>query len=495
MMYIHGSRTFYQPLLTTRRQWSRVHCHHYVVGVVLSRGNQACECAILTFMKEVFSKSNFSSSPGGNIYHWQDADTMFEVPHDGKYVIAITASAKNAAQNNSKDDDDLRVVIDDYDFGRQEVHQDKVSWKGFGVAASWDGASLQGGSKTVYFFMHLEAEEHRIQFWADEKPAIHEVRVVQIEETQNNAIEDVVLDFQEQAPGQKIDIHGIPWKAFIFTPGFNIVRLVDITAVAKSAKQKGGKDGDNIKTYVNGQVVHNAQSPTSDKYKNFFFSGDLSQGKREALMIPGQELLLPSNQDVSIELWYDETPVLERVKIELEGNSAYVQRGTLKRRIMDFFEASNLPLGHWDKWSNAYFYAIHALDIAFQYAKKHNFTFVDDEGILRSIVDNNEPDALRHFAWSVFLTQSINEKGANIITTNHEIFWMNVRNKQELSRGGVMDMWNNMQGRRYAALNIGSGYLELFENAKDSGDLILDLENVTEKHREEVEKIINDMQK
>jgi len=443
-------------------------------------------------MKEVFSNSNFPSAPGGNIYQWHDAETAFDLSQDGKYIIVITASAKDAAQNNGQDDDDLRVVIDGYEFGKQEVHRDKVSWKGFGVAASWDGASLQGGSKTVYFFMPLAAGQHTIQFWADETPTINEIRVLQIKETQSGAIEDVIFDFHEKAPGQKTDVHGIPWKAFVFAPGFNIVNLADISAITESGKQKGGTDGDNIKVYVNGQIVGSSNAPTSDKYKNFFFLGDLSQGKKEALMISGKDFLL-NDQDVSIELWYDETPTLERVKFELEGKSAYLQRGTLRRQIMDFFEASNLPLDHWDEWSNAYFYARHALDVAFQYAAENNFIFTDDQGVLRSIVDDNEPDALRHFAWNVFLTQAIHQEGANIITTNHEIFWMNARNKKELSREGFMDMWNNMQGRKYAAQNPDRGYLELFETAKEAGDLILDLESVTEDHRNKIEEIINDM--
>ncbi|MBU1123846.1 hypothetical protein KJ652_04605 [Patescibacteria group bacterium] len=443
-------------------------------------------------MKEIFRKESFPIAPGGNIYRWQNTDTIFEVPKNGKYIIEITASAKSAHQNNSSDDDDLRVIVDDYEFGREESHQDKVLWKKFGVAASWDGASLQGSSKTIYFFMQLSAGEHSIRFWADETPTLRSIRVLEIAETKNNAIEDVIFEFNEQAPGKKTDINGIPWKAFIFASGFNVVNLVDITASTQSGKQKGSTDGDNIKVYVNGQIINNPEAPTSDKYKNFFFSGDFSPDSKESLMIPGQELI-SSDEDVSVELWYDETPILHRIKIELEGNSAYVERGTYRRSVMDYKEALNLPVNLYDEWFTIRNLGISALNIAKQHARKHNFMIIDDMGALREIVDFNEPDALRHFTWSVFLTREINNEASKIITTNHEIFWMNVRNKQELSRAGIMDMWNNKIGRDFANQYPDKGYMELFEVAKANEELILRLEDVTPKHREEVKDIINQL--
>ncbi|MBU0458904.1 hypothetical protein KKF03_05700 [Patescibacteria group bacterium] len=209
-------------------------------------------------------------------------------------------------------------------------------------------------------------------------------------------------------------------------------------------------------------------------------------------MIPGQELI-SSDEDVSVELWYDETPILHRIKIELEGNSAYVERGTYRRSVMDYKEALNLPVNLYDEWFTIRNLGISALNIAKQHARKHNFMIIDDMGALREIVDFNEPDALRHFTWSVFLTREINNEASKIITTNHEIFWMNVRNKQELSRAGIMDMWNNKIGRDFANQYPDKGYMELFEVAKANEELILRLEDVTPKHREEVKDIINQL--
>ena len=450
-------------------------------------------CATILCMQEMFTQSSFPSAPGGHIYLWKSAETAFKVNKNGKYIIAITASARNAEQNNTKDDDDLRAVIDGYEFGKKEIHQDKVSWKGFGVAASWDGASLRGGKKTVYFFLSLSAGDHLLQFWADEKPAIHAIHVFGIEETQQGGIEDIVFDFQEKALGQKSDVQGIPWKSFVFAPGFTIMKLADITVTAQSAKQKGLTDADNVKVYVNGKILRNPKALTSDKYKNFFFSGDLSQGKKETLMISGKEFLM-NEQDVSIELWYDETPILEKVKFEVEARTAYEQPNTLKRRIINASEALHLPFNLWNKWSTIAEFVGTSREAALFYAERHGFIATDQGGGLSILIEDNEPDALRHFTWNVLLTQALDSDAARVITTLHEVFWMELKNKKELSRSNVQDLWNNNQGRAFALKYSGKGYLELFEMAKVEGKLILKLEDVTEEHRKAAEMIVHDMQ-
>ena len=444
-------------------------------------------------MKEVFRKDAFPTAPGGNIYHWQEADTAFDVSEDGYYIVAIIASAKNAAQKKSTDDDDLRAAIDDYEFGKHEAHQAKISWRGFGTAASWDGASLKGGKKTVYFFIALEKGNHVIKFWADEKPAIHEIAVAQIEESKG-AIEDVIFDFHETAAGTPTDKKGMPWKAFVFAPGFPVVKLVEIAASCQSAKQKGGTDGDNIKVYANGQIIQSPQALTSDKYKNFLFSGDLSEGKTEALMISGKEFLI-NHTDASLELWYDAEPVLKRLKFELLGTAQYDQGNTFWRRVGHVMEIRGLPFDFQNLrvLGDAYLQVSIARTTALRYAELHGFTFVDDAGVTRRIVEDNEPDALRHFVWSVLLTRAFNEEAANIITTNHEIFMMEITNKQELSRSGVQDIWNNKQGRGYAVQHPSMDHLELFKKAKSDGVLIFDLEGVKVEHREYAKQAINDM--
>lgn len=100
-------------------------------------------------MKKVFEKLNFTTAPGWNLYEWKDAETSFVIAQTGLFVIKIAASPKNAKQNNSTDDDDLRIALDGFSFGKYEKHDEKISWKGFGTSSSWNGASLKGGTKTI----------------------------------------------------------------------------------------------------------------------------------------------------------------------------------------------------------------------------------------------------------------------------------------------------------------------------------------------------------
>ncbi|MEK7548152.1 MAG: hypothetical protein AAB540_04620 [Patescibacteria group bacterium] len=117
-------------------------------------------------MKLIFQKIKFPKAAGGNLYEWVDAETSFTTIKTGLFVVKIVASAKNAKQNNSTDDDDLRISLDGFSFGKYE----KNAWKGFGSSASWNGASLKGGTKTIYFFVELDKGWHKIQFFADETP-------------------------------------------------------------------------------------------------------------------------------------------------------------------------------------------------------------------------------------------------------------------------------------------------------------------------------------
>lgn len=435
-------------------------------------------------MESIFQKTNFPKSPGGNIYNWEKAYTNFDIDEEGKYIIAITASCKNGKQNDTGDDDDLRVIIDNYEFGKYEAHKAKISWRGFGTAGAWDGASLKGGTKTVYFFMELYKGKHIIQFQADGSPKLTGIQIFKIDE-KKEAIEDVIFDFNEQSPGIKIDNKGIPWKAFIFKNDFNsqnfFIKLLDIKAKCKSAKQKGGTDGDNIKVYLNGSVFHNPISPTSNKYKNFFFSGDLSQGKTEYLMIDGKNFLL-SDKDFSIELWYDGSPVLEQVKFELVGNSKYDLADRFDSWMARIIEGSRLPVSLWDNMTKVREITINSLDLANQYAEKNGFKPEDRE--------DNEIDALRHFTWNLLLSREYGEENTKIITTNHELFWNEINNKSDLSRSNIMDLWNNKQGRDYALEYPDKDFLELFKIAKSKGDVILSLDAVTDIH---IEKITYDI--
>lgn len=263
-------------------------------------------------MNLIFKKSDSLKAPGGDRYEWKEAEAVFAVPKDGLFAIKIEASAKNAKQNGSGDDDDLRVSLDGFDFGKYE--QIEGSWKGFNVSASWNGATLKGGTKTVYFFANLNKGSHVLQFFADETPVLKSIEVYEIT--------DHSFGLSSIRPPEKIKStrNGIPWLSFVFlgAPSKNITLGVG----AKSAKTKGGTDGDNLKVVINGRTLPNVQAPTSDKYKNFCFSGDLKEW--DVLTLTDEQLAKPLAFENAVELWYDGEPEITEMKIGFFDNKAFI---------------------------------------------------------------------------------------------------------------------------------------------------------------------------
>lgn len=289
-------------------------------------------------MKKVFSKKDFPPSPDGNIYQWHQATTEFNVPEKDQYVIAITASAKNGQQNNSRDDDDLRVIIDGFEFGTQEIHEGKISWKGFGTTAAWDGASLKGGTKTVYFFMELSDDfVHQIKFEADVTPSIKEVTVWQLD--------DLSFELNQMKPTENVDVDtkGVPWMSFVFTGARP--EKIDITAhLKKTTKEES--DGDNIKVVVNGEILQNLPSPTSKKYKNLYFSGDLTPGESK-LLLDAECFEFHEN---AVELWYDQTPEIKKLTITLNSAEQERRESIIKDTPLQIEIAENENIDSNDPW-------------------------------------------------------------------------------------------------------------------------------------------------
>lgn len=265
-------------------------------------------------MKTVFSKLDFPEAPGGDRYEWPDAKTDFSINKTGLYVIKIVAKAKNAKQNKSTDDDDLRIALNSFHFGKYEKRKDKVSWKGFGTSAAWDGASLKGGTKTIYYFAELDEGEHIVQFFADGKPEIISLEVFEMQ--------SLHFELNDLIPEENINSNkkGIPWLSFVFL-GSRLKSLL-VHAEVKSAKEKGTTDGDNLKIVVNGKILQNPQMPSSKKYQNFYFSGDVKQ--ISVLSIGADELTNPLALENSLEFWYDNQPKILNLQIDYHDSSAFL---------------------------------------------------------------------------------------------------------------------------------------------------------------------------
>lgn len=262
-------------------------------------------------MKPIFQKIKFPSAPGGNLYKWVKAKTSFTTIETGLFVIKIVASAKNAKQNDYTDDDDLRISLDGFSFGKYE----KNSWKGFGSSASWNGASLRGGTKTIYFFTELDKGGHEIQFFADETPKIKSLEVFSI--AKNN------FTLSNLKPSEKIESNqkGIPWFSFVFLGTHAKNLLLDVSA--KSAKEKGTTDGDNLKVIVNGDILKNKQVPTSKKYGNFYFSGDIKSSG--ILSITNEQLSGSLAFENAVELWYDQEPKINSIEIDFFDTEKFLR--------------------------------------------------------------------------------------------------------------------------------------------------------------------------
>lgn len=278
-------------------------------------------------------------APGGDGYEWNGAETVFSIPAPGIFVIKINAAAKNAKQNRSRDDDDLRIALDGFDFGKYERHQEMTSWKGFGTSASWDGASLKGGTKTVYFFVELEPGIHTLQFFADETPTLKSIEIFEIE---NNTFE---LENLKPPENIKNERKGIPWLSFVFLGSHT--KTFTIAANTKSAKTKHSTDGDNLKVVINGKIIQNPHAPTSYKYKNFYFSGDIKEFN--IFSITSDELAEPIAFENAIELWYDEEPEILNIKIEYFDNEEFLER------LKNFMDLKKYVLQR-ANWALSYFY-------------------------------------------------------------------------------------------------------------------------------------------
>ncbi len=266
-------------------------------------------------MKYILQKNLQLNAPGGNIYEWESSKTKFQIPKKGLYAIKIDASAKNAKQNNSTDDDDLKMSLDGFDFGKYENHQEKVSWKGFGTSASWNGASLKGSPKTIYYFVALEKGEHKLQFFTDNTPMLNSIEIFEIK---NNKFD---LKNLKPAKSIKSKTKGIPWLSFVFLGSQTKTFILGVNT--KSANTKGITDGDNLKVIVNGQNWKNPQALVSKKYKNFYFLGDLKEF--DILTINNEDLSNPIAFENSIELWYDEEPEMFSLNILFFDNQEFLE--------------------------------------------------------------------------------------------------------------------------------------------------------------------------
>lgn len=262
-------------------------------------------------MKKLFTKSYNLTAPGGDNYELKEAKTSLLCVEKGWHLIKVTAKAQDAKQKNSTDDDDLRMALNGYELGKYEIPQGQEHYKGFDIAASWNGATLKGNSKTVYsFFYATQVGDNQLQFYADGKPYLDSIEFYQLSSNEIFKLTDL-----KPSNTDDVDRNGIPCISFIFIGPQP--KVFEITASAQSSKQNNKSDGDNLKVLLNGKIIQNKKASTSDKYKNFYFSGDQLQGSANTLTLGADHFVSLEN---SVEIWYDQSPTIHQIEIEFSEN-------------------------------------------------------------------------------------------------------------------------------------------------------------------------------
>lgn len=223
----------------------------------------------------------------------------FDISEKGLYAIEISARAKSWLQNTLKlisffKDDDLAIKIDGREFP-------KLSGKSglFDGEVAWNGNNLKNLLQVNVFFAHLDAGEHTLQFFVDQSPLLEIIRIYQAD-NEKNIVFEPVKNYQIESGDRR------PWINFIL-----ISIALERLKIQASAGQKQDDD-DDIQLKINGERQIN-DSPKSHKY--WYWCGRILIGQSKTF---NRELSLPAGLHY-IELWADNSPILESVELVFLG--------------------------------------------------------------------------------------------------------------------------------------------------------------------------------
>lgn len=221
----------------------------------------------------------------------------FKIVDTGLYFIEIIVSCKNWRQNWKRffNDDDLAVKIDDIEFP-------KLNGKNglFNGEAAWNGNNLKGAKKTGIFVVQLKSGKHRINFIANQHPFLESIRIEKLEN-------ENLIKYISKSNNPVQDGNNRQWVSIA------LVNLPLKHLAIKAKAEKRGKDRDDIKLIIDGEIQQNL---ASEYFKNWYWCGSLDEGKEKTFE---KELNLPKGLRY-IELWADRMPTLNEVKIILEDD-------------------------------------------------------------------------------------------------------------------------------------------------------------------------------
>jgi len=221
----------------------------------------------------------------------------FDISETGLYVIEISSQAKDWLRNTLKfisffQDDDLAVKIDNGEFPKLNGKRGL-----FDSEAAWNGNKLKGHSQINIFFIHLDAGKHTLRFIANQSPFLETVRIYQVANEQNVVFEPV-KNYQIESGNRR------PWLIFILV-NLELERL----KIQANANQKQGDD-DDLQLKINGERQIN---DTLKSHKYWYWCGRVLKGQSKTF---DKKLNLAAGLHY-IELWADNTPVLESVEMAL----------------------------------------------------------------------------------------------------------------------------------------------------------------------------------
>src|SRR3989344_5132755 len=219
----------------------------------------------------------------------------FEIKNEGLYVIEISARAKSWLQNTLKlisffKDDDLAVRIDDIEFP-------KLSRKRglFDSEAAWNGNKLKNLRQINLFFINLKTGEHSLDFIVNQSPYLETIKIYQSASEQN-----IVF---EPAKNYKIEKgNRRPWFNFILIDiGFEKLKI-------QASADQGKSDDDDLQLKINGKRQIN---DAANAHKYWYWCGRVLKGQSKTFY---KEFNLSAGLHY-VELWADNSPVLESVKL------------------------------------------------------------------------------------------------------------------------------------------------------------------------------------
>lgn len=215
----------------------------------------------------------------------------------GIYLIEVIARAKSWWQNLKSlkslfKDDDITLNLDNTEiFTSNSKNND--------VKAIWNGNELKGLAKTALIAINLKKGGHTLRLKIDQSPSLESIKIIELEEMDNNTIVYSPLD---NNPPEKGDRR--PWISYVL---HNLaIKKFSISASAN----KQGRDDEDIKLIIDGKVEKNENK---NSHKDWFWCGKILKGSVATFQ---RQINLEKGKH-SIELLSDGSPSLKNIEVSV----------------------------------------------------------------------------------------------------------------------------------------------------------------------------------